>query len=87
MMLERGERLVSQRYAKQAERVAWSNSLAVIGFHRAQSLTRPGPPRPAIAPATALGEASVQRRDRRGSAVHEYTMERRDSVSAPYRLV
>jgi hypothetical protein len=30
MMLEGGERLVSQRYANQAERVAWSNSPAVI---------------------------------------------------------
>jgi putative transposase len=42
--------------------------------HRALALTPPHPTRPPIAPATACGEARVQRRDRLGGLIHEYIM-------------
>ena len=40
--------------------------------HRSLALTPPRPTRPPVAPATAWGEARVQRRDRLGGVVHEY---------------
>ena len=42
--------------------------------HRALALTPPCPSRPTVAPATAGGEARVQRRDRLGGVVHEYVL-------------
>ena len=42
--------------------------------HRALALTPRRPTRPPVAPATAWGEARVQRRDRLGGVVHEYVL-------------
>jgi transposase InsO family protein len=42
--------------------------------HRALALTPPHPPGPSFAPATAWGEARIQRRDRLGGVVREYVL-------------
>ena len=42
--------------------------------HRALALTPPRSARPPVLPATAWGDARVQRRDRLGGVVHEYVL-------------